>query len=62
MDKSGLYADTRLEVLGKFTNESFHSYVFEKLKVNEITIDVEKSGFHIFGLHAHCDRTTFVIP
>lgn len=49
MDKSGLYADTSLQILGKFTNESFHSYTFDKVKMDEITIDVEKSGFRMFG-------------
>jgi hypothetical protein len=49
MENSGIYADGSLEILGKFENSEFQSYKFDKVKVNAITVDVEKSSFHLFG-------------
>ena len=49
MENSGIYADAGIEILGKFENQEFQSYKFDKVKVNAITVDVEKSGFRLRG-------------
>ena len=50
MENSGIYADTAVKVLGKFEqNEGFQSYKFDRVDVESITIDIEKSSFHLYG-------------
>ncbi|MBF04181.1 MAG: hypothetical protein CMP76_12885 [Flavobacterium sp.] len=50
MENSGIYADTEVKVLGKFEqNEGFQSYKFDRVDVESITIDIEKSSFHLYG-------------
>lgn len=49
MENSGIYADTEIKILGKFHNEEFQSYKFDRVDVSSITVDIEKSSFHLYG-------------
>ncbi|HEX8575671.1 MAG TPA: hypothetical protein VF677_05195, partial [Flavobacterium sp.] len=49
MENSGIYADTEVKILGKFQNEEFQSYKFHRVDVSSITVDIEKSSFHLYG-------------
>ena len=49
MEGSGIAADVGLQIIGKFENQEFQSYKFDNININEIMIDVEKSGFELKG-------------
>lgn len=49
MENSGIYADTEVKILGKFKEEEFQSYKFDRVDVESITIDIEKSSFRLYG-------------
>ncbi|APT21580.1 hypothetical protein BU993_02355 [Flavobacterium columnare] len=42
-------AEAGLKILSKFENKTFHSYKFNGVAIDEIKIDVEKSGFTLKG-------------
>ncbi|OWP75481.1 hypothetical protein [Flavobacterium oreochromis] len=49
-DNSGfITAEAGLRILGKFSDETFHSYKFKGVEIDEINIDIEKSGFALKG-------------
>ncbi len=49
MDNCGIQADVTLEVLGKFETTEFQSFKFERIKVDDILVNIEKSGFKLHG-------------
>ncbi|MFK7049167.1 hypothetical protein FLACOL_00880 [Flavobacterium columnare] len=49
-DSNGfISAEAGLQIIGKFQNDTFHSYKFKEVAVDEIKVDVEKSGFTLKG-------------
>ena len=49
MDNCGIQADVTLEVLGKFETAEFQSFKFDRIKVDDIMVNIEKSGFKLHG-------------
>ena len=49
MESAGISAEAGLQIIGKFENTDFQSYKYDRIVVDEIRVDVEKSGFKIKG-------------
>ncbi len=49
MEKAGISADGGFQIIGKFQNDTFQSYKFHKVVMDEFRIDIEKSGFKLKG-------------
>jgi hypothetical protein len=49
MESAGISAAAGLKIIGRFENTDFQSYKYDRIVVDEIRVDVEKSGFKING-------------
>jgi hypothetical protein len=49
MESAGISAAAGLKIIGRFENTDFQSYKYDRIVVDEIRVDLEKSGFKING-------------